>query len=165
MRIFLIGFMGAGKSSVAPLLAEALGTPCIDLDHEIEQWAGKSVTEIFKSEGEQRFRLTESQLLKKFIAEKQSFVMATGGGTPAHFDGIGRMNHFGTTILLDAPLSDLIPRLRAQKKQRPLANDLAALHQLFAERQKFYQKAQYHVPAHGSPALVCDRIMSSFRGI
>lgn len=157
--------MGAGKSTVAPLLAEALGITCIDLDQEIERLAQKTVPEIFRTEGEQRFRITESQLLKKIIAEQSSFVLATGGGTPAYFDGMGRMNHHGTTILLDAPLSDLIPRLRSQKTQRPLANNLAALHLLYAERQKFYAKAKFRVPAHGSPADVSDRIMRALRGI
>jgi shikimate kinase len=152
MRIFLIGFMGAGKSSLGKGLAAELGLKFIDLDKEIEKHFGKDVAAIFASEGEDVFRDTESQKLAEAI-EGDDFVLATGGGTPCFGDNMEQMNESGTTIYLKMSTDHLVQRLEPESDTRPLldgkkGHELWTLvHELLQEREPDYLRAHYKVKA------------------
>ena len=98
-KIFLIGFMGSGKSTFGKKLSKEISLPFIDLDKEIEKKAKCSISEIFKYLGEESFRNMESELLKSF-EHLEGFVMATGGGTPCFFNNIEYINSTGTSIYI-----------------------------------------------------------------
>jgi shikimate kinase len=152
MRIFLIGFMGAGKSALGKGLAAELGLKFIDLDKEIEKHFSKDVAAIFATEGEDVFRDTESQKLAEAI-EGDDFVLATGGGTPCFGDNMQQMNESGTTIYLKMSTDHLVQRLEPESDTRPLlggkkGHELWTLvHELLQEREPDYLKAHYKVKA------------------
>jgi shikimate kinase len=122
MKIYLIGMPGSGKTTLGSRIASELQTSFIDLDHEIEQYEGRSVPAIFLEKGEDHFRKTESKLLGMWASSNESFVMATGGGAPCHYKGIEVINRSGVSIFLDVPVSVLVNRLRA-KNDRPLLGE------------------------------------------
>ena len=147
-RIFLIGFMGAGKSQCGRQLAELLGFPFIDLDEVIEQREGSSISDIFARRGEGYFRQLERTVLESLLP-LPSFVMATGGGTPCFDDTIVRLNAAGTTVFLDVPVADLVERLRHASAHRPLLAEREDLHgsieQRLTERRSCYECAHLHL--------------------
>ena len=147
MKIYLIGMPGSGKTTLGKQVASDLPTSFVDLDYEIESREKKSIPEIFSQQGEDYFRMVESELLKEWAASDKSFVMATGGGTPCFFQGIDVMMQTGISIFLDTPIDLLVQRLE-KKSGRPLLqskdnnelrNKLEALRQ---SRLPFYQRAQ-----------------------
>lgn len=152
MRIFLLGFMGAGKSTAGKLLATKLNLKFIDLDEEIEKAEGKTVDAIFEMRGEEYFRNAEKEMLQKIVAEND-VVIATGGGTPCFFDNMEMMNQNGITVFLQMSPGSLFVRLMKSKKERPLLKNLTDIalmefirtHALVRER--FYKKAQFTVNA------------------
>lgn len=124
LRIYLIGFMGCGKSHWGQLLSEKLKIPFFDLDEKIIEKEGKSINEIFGSEGEERFRLLEKEVLYMLTESHESFVMATGGGTPCYFKNIDYMKKNGTTIWINSAIESLYNRLLKEKDKRPLLRNL-----------------------------------------
>ena len=100
-RIFLIGFMGSGKTTLGKALAQKLGVDFIDLDLYIETRYHKTVREIFAESGEERFRQIEKSLLHE-VADFENVIIAAGGGTPCFFDNIDYMNGHGTCVYLKA---------------------------------------------------------------
>lgn len=110
---------GSGKTTLGKQLADALLIPFVDLDEAIEKREGKSVPEIFSTQGEDRFRIIESQLLREWAASPTDFVMATGGGAPCFYNGIEVINESGLSVFLDVSLDELVKRL-ARKSDRPL---------------------------------------------
>lgn len=152
MRIFLIGFMGAGKSALGKGLAAELGLKFIDLDKEIEKHFSKDVAAIFATDGESIFRDIESQKLAEAI-EGDDFVLATGGGTPCFGDNMRKMNESGTTIYLKMSTDHLVQRLEPESETRPLlggkkGHELWTLvHELLQKRDPDYLKAHYKVKA------------------
>lgn len=147
MKIFLIGFMGSGKSHWGKLLAEKLGIPFFDLDEQIVSHEGKSIPEIFASEGEEYFRLREKDILYIITESHQSFVMACGGGTPCFFNNIEYMNQSGTTVWINTPIDVLFERLIHEKSHRPLIRDLSDeqlkpyILKKFADRKIYFEQA------------------------
>ena len=121
MRIYLIGFMGCGKSTFGKRLAKKLDCPFVDLDDEIEQRAGKSIDELFKMEGESVFRKMEQEALLDTIIHKKA-VIATGGGTPCFEDNMEFMNAEGVTVYLRMSPLSITHRLENAKKIRPLVH-------------------------------------------
>lgn len=119
MRIFLIGFMGSGKTTAGRKLSPRLNIQFIDLDSEIEKETRMTVREIFKLKGEEYFREIESEILRK-LSREDDFVMATGGGTPCFKDNIDFMNQKGITVYLKLNTAELISRLEKAKAKRPL---------------------------------------------
>jgi shikimate kinase len=121
-RIFLTGYMGAGKTTAGRELAKELGLEFIDLDHFIQARYQKAVGQIFAESGEDKFRNIESSVLKE-IGEFEDVVISTGGGTPCFFDNMEYMNRTGTTIYLKASPQALSSRLNLCKEKRPLIRD------------------------------------------
>src|SRR4030095_14275940 len=107
MKIFLIGFMGSGKTHWGRLLSQKLGLPFFDLDEQVTSHCGKSIPEIFHEYGEENFRLMEKDVLHIITESHDSFVMACGGGSPCYFNNIEYMNQAGTTVWINAPLDTL----------------------------------------------------------
>src|SRR3954467_15421359 len=114
MRIFLVGYMGSGKSSMGAALAKELGLNFFDLDKAIEKKAGKDVAAIFASEGEKHFRELEKNCLTELLLE-DDYVMAVGGGTPCFSDNMEKMNEAGVCIYLKMSTDHLVERLEAEK--------------------------------------------------
>lgn len=145
-RIFLIGFMGCGKSTVGRNLARALNWKFIDLDQFIQEQEGLSITEIFSQQGEEVFRMLEKNALEK-VATIENVVIATGGGAPCHHNNLGRMKETGLTIYLKLEPEGLLERLLPARKSRPLiANKsdnelLLFIREKLAEREPFYNQA------------------------
>ena len=147
MKIYLLGFMGAGKSVIGKNLAEKLKCTFLDLDKHIEEVANKSITEIFTEEGEAAFRQMEFTLLREFKTEPS--VIATGGGLPCFNDNLQWMNQHGITVFLDVPVASLVKRLSKEKHLRPLlagregSDLLKFIDEKLAERRPFYEQAQF----------------------
>lgn len=118
-RIFLIGYMGAGKTTLGRALAKELGIQFIDLDSYIEERQCRSVAQIFAEKGEEGFREIERRMLHE-AGEFENVIISTGGGTPCFFDNIEYMNSQGTTVFLDVPIERLFIRLSIARKKRPL---------------------------------------------
>jgi shikimate kinase len=142
-RIFLVGFMGSGKSTVARALAERRGAPCFDTDAWIESREGRTIAEIFRDEGEARFRALESEALAEACRPAQ-VVVATGGGLfadPLHRE---RIRERGVSVWLDASLERVWERCRATVG-RPLFGGLEELRRLYEERRPGYALADWRV--------------------
>lgn len=147
-RIILIGFMGAGKTTLGRALAKALGLTFIDLDNYIELRYCKSINQIFAERGEDGFRNIERTLLHE-VCEFEDVIISSGGGTPCFFDNIDYMNAQGTTIYLQVPNDRLLTRLKIARNRRPLLKDKndEEIEQFIAEqiqrREPFYTKADH----------------------
>ncbi|SBV91307.1 shikimate kinase [uncultured Dysgonomonas sp.] len=146
-RIFLIGYMGAGKTTAGKELAKVLELEFIDLDHFIQARYQKTVSQLFQDVGEGEFRKIESSILKE-VGEFENVVISTGGGTPCFFDNMDYMNKVGTTVYLNAAPEALAARLNTCKEKRPLIKDKSE-DELFAfvvesleKRNPYYTQAQ-----------------------
>lgn len=148
-RIYLIGFMGSGKSHIGKLLSLKMGYNFIDLDVEIEK-KGMSISEIFNQKGEDYFRQLESEMLLKTINSTKT-VISCGGGTPCFFDNMEWMNRNGITIFLNPATEILVERLKLEKEKRPLLLNKTEdeiyyfIEQLLERRIEFYQKANFEI--------------------
>ncbi|MBL4578534.1 MAG: shikimate kinase [Flavobacteriales bacterium] len=152
MKIFLIGFMGSGKTSVGKRLAKSLDIEFIDLDKHIELRAGKSINDIFRDLGETKFRELEREALAD-LKGKSKCVIATGGGTPCFHDNIQFMNAGGKTVYLELTGDQLLKRLAKSRSKRPLLKDLTDkelkvfIEEKLKERASSYLEAQHRVDA------------------
>ncbi len=125
-KIFLIGYMGSGKTTLGRAVAERRASiDFIDLDDYIEASQGKSISRIFAESGEEGFRAIERAALRELAERPGSALIACGGGTPCHFDNMDYMNARGTTVLLEASMATLKRRLLLQRAARPLIADLS----------------------------------------
>lgn len=148
MRIFIVGYMGSGKSTFGPKLANALQLPFYDLDILFEERYKISIQNFFSKYGENHFREFEHQILIE-AAEKEEFILSTGGGTPCFFDQMNFMNERGETLFLNPPFEVLAKRLKTSAKKRPLLQRFGTadfeknLHEHFAEREIYYKQASF----------------------
>ena len=139
--------MGSGKTTLAPRLAKKLGLENYDLDRIIESETKNSISSFFTTEGEQKFRERENKTLKKFISENESFVLATGGGTPCFGDCMDLMNSTGITVYLELSPKTLAQRIIPGKNQRPLLAHLSDeqlteyIEKKLNERSFFYEQS------------------------
>lgn len=124
MRVYLIGFMGAGKTYWGKKLSQKMQLPFFDLDDEIQQYASMSIAEIFAQEGEEYFRELEANTLRSITNFHQKFIMSCGGGTPCYFKNIDLMKSSGVVVWLNTPTEVLMQRLIVEKANRPLIRDL-----------------------------------------
>ena len=165
MIIFLIGFMGSGKSTTGKNLARRLGYGFLDTDKIIVERIGMSVNEIFDRLGEDTFRENEVRLLREVI-QRKNLVVSTGGGLPCHGDNMIVMNKYGITIYLRQSPSALYRRLHSRRYKRPLVRDLSDeqlknfIDQKLAERESFYARAR-HIVSGLNPDL--DEIIRLLR--
>ena len=153
-NIFLVGLMGAGKTSIGKLLARRLGKTFLDCDHEIERATGVRIPLIFEIEGEAGFRMRESRMLAELTA-RINVVLATGGGAVLSEQNRGLLADRGTIIYLRASPEDLWQRTR-HDRNRPLLqtqDPLRRLAELFEERDPLYKAIAHFVIDTGSQSL------------
>jgi len=147
MKIFLIGFMGCGKTHWGIEFSRKLQLPFFDLDAVIEEKEEKSITGIFAEMGEEYFRMLEKDVLYMLTESHESFVMATGGGTPCFFNNIDYMKSRGTTVWINCSVDCLHSRLVKEKAKRPLISTIpddelrTYIVKKFADRKIFYKQA------------------------
>jgi shikimate kinase len=149
MLLFLIGFMGSGKSYTGKRLSAMATLPFYDLDLLVEAHEKKSIPEIFSESGEDYFRTLEARVLRQ-CASFEHGIIACGGGTPCYFDNMAWMNTYGTTVWLNPSLALLYQRLIRKPEKRPLLAGLQSeeawkvfLSEKMNSRRPFYQEAQY----------------------
>jgi shikimate kinase len=159
-KIYLVGFMASGKSTVGRVLAARLRWRFEDVDHLIEVREKTTVAEIFARHGEAYFRAAEREILA-LLQPLRHVVIATGGGTFADPDNRAAINMDGASIWIDVPLTELVARIPLDGR-RPLAADRAALERLFAARVDTYRLAHLRVNASRSSAsVVAERILEA----
>lgn len=160
--VFLLGFMGCGKTTVGRLLAARLGWSFVDLDGELERRQGRTINQIFAEQGEPYFRQAERWLLEEIVHDGQRVptVVALGGGTfaqPANVELI--RSHGGITIWLYCSLEELRRRCRGVS-HRPLFRDATSFELLYQQRLPYYQQADFRVDAdRRDPLMVVEEIL------
>ncbi len=147
-RVFLIGFMGSGKSTLGAKLARQIGYDFVDMDHLIEETAGMTVPGIFNELGEKVFRKWEHDIVLE-LSLRDKVVISTGGGAPCHSDLISIMNKNGTTVYIKLPPEALAKRLLHSKTERPLIKgksekELLDYIRLKLEERDFYYNQAAH---------------------
>ena len=162
-KVYLVGFMAAGKTTVARALARRLDWRVEDVDDRIEAREGRTVASIFAREGEPYFRAVERAVLVDLLPLRH-LVVATGGGTFVDAENRAAINRDGFSVWLDVPLDELIERLPADGR-RPLAADRLQLERLYAARRAAYQQAHLRLDASHAPveALV-EEIVAALDG-
>ena len=157
-KIYLVGFMAAGKTTVARALAARLGWRAEDIDELIEARERRTVADIFARQGEPYFRTIEREMLRLVLPLRHA-VIATGGGTFMDPENRAAINMDGLSIWLDVPLDELVGRMPADGR-RPLAADRARLEQLFRARQTAYAFAHLRVDAaHATADEIAEHIV------
>lgn len=167
-RIFLIGYMGSGKTTIGKLLATRLGYSFVDMDAHIEEKQFKTISQIFAEKGEHEFRLLEQKCLHE-VSEYENVIISTGGGTPCFFDNMEYMNSHGLTIYLKLTAAELAGRLEAigVSKRPLLANRKGEeLRRFIAEglskRESHYKKANYSLSGDIDETVekICELLVS-----
>ena len=163
-KIYLVGFMAAGKTTVARALAARLGWRAEDIDELIEARERRTVADIFSRQGEPYFRGVEREILKLLLPLRH-VIVATGGGTFMDPENRAAMNLDGISVWLDVPFDALVARIPADGR-RPLAADRAQLERLFAVRQAAYAQAHLRIDAGSSPAdAIAEQIADRLAGL
>ena len=165
MRIYLVGYMGCGKSTIGRKVAEKLGISFVDLDKYIEERYFKSVPAIFAEEGEERFREKERISLLE-VSQFENVVVGTGGGAPCFFDNMEVMNNNGVTVYIAPDTEVLAARLLKSKTERPLIVGksheelISFINTALLKRAPFYEKAKIIIRGENNldPQLVIDKI-------
>ena len=148
--LYIIGFMGSGKSTAGRKLAFLLDWSFVDLDKKVEEYTGKTITELFSQNGEDYFRNVESEVLKSLKGQINT-VISTGGGTPCYSDNMDYMLSTGLTLYLKLTPGQLKKRLSESSHERPLikglTNDemLGFIKEKLAYREKWYNHAELTV--------------------
>ncbi|MBR6319057.1 MAG: shikimate kinase [Prevotella sp.] len=147
-RIILIGYMGAGKTTIGKALSKELGLPLYDLDWYISSRRHRNIAQLFEEYGEEGFRKIERNMLHE-VAEFEDVIISCGGGTPCFFDNIDYMNQQGTVVYLKASPEVLGAHLAMSRTERPLLKGktpdelLEFITTQLAQREPFYSKAAY----------------------
>ncbi len=162
MKIYLIGYMGSGKSTLGRKLAKHAGMQFIDMDHYIEERNCKTIPQIFAEYGEAGFRERERKALEE-LSDFTNVVIATGGGAPCFFDNIDLMNRTGKTIYLNIDPKILAARLMQSKTERPLIKGKSReelihfIDETLKKRDGFYSQAPYRI---SRPDIEPEEILS-----
>jgi len=163
MRVFLIGFMASGKSTVGKKLSKKIGLPFVDLDDYIEEKYNTTIRLLIHDKGMDEFREIEKLSLETLINKNENILISTGGGTPFYFDNMKLMNEKGVTIYLEVDIPVLVDRLVYAKKDRPLIwgksrEDLTIYaKELFEKRQAYYNQAKHTI---SGKSLKIDSLVS-----
>lgn len=166
-RVFLIGYMGCGKSTIGRYIAKDMGWRFIDMDAYVESQIGCTISQFFADKGEDEFRKAEAQALKN-LATVHNVVIATGGGAPCHFDNIDVMRAAGLTIYIKVEPEVLAARLKDAKNQRPLiagkSDDelLSFISAQLQKREPFYSKAEMSVDGDRLPFSAYKPFIETF---
>lgn len=166
-RVFLIGYMGCGKSTIGRYIAKDMGWRFIDMDAYVESQIGCTISQFFADKGEDEFRKAEAQALKN-LATEHNVVIATGGGAPCHFDNIDVMRAAGLTIYIKVEPEVLAARLKDAKNQRPLiagkSDDelLSFISAQLQKREPFYSKAEMSVDGDRLPFSAYKPFIETF---
>jgi shikimate kinase len=156
-KLYLVGFMGAGKTTVARALSRRLGWRSEDIDERIEAREGRRVADIFAQRGEPYFRNAERAVLQELLPLRQ-VIVATGGGTFAESDNRAVMLADGAVAWLDLPLTRVLDRI-PRDGRRPLAADRLQMEQLFHRREAAYSEAHVRIDASRPLPEVVERLL------
>ena len=165
MKIYLVGYMGCGKSTIGRKLADLMRISFVDLDKYIEERYFKTVPAIFAEEGEERFREKERASLIE-VAQFEDVVIGTGGGAPCFFDNMEVMNGSGVTVYIAPDTEILATRLIKSKTERPLIAGksreelISFINTALLKRAPFYEKSKIIIRGENNldPQLVIDKI-------
>ena len=154
-RIYLIGFMGSGKTTITKLLADQLNFSHLDTDNALEKLYGTSITAMFQENGEPWFRDEESKILK-LTTQLDNYVISTGGGLPCFNNNIETINNYGTSIHIESSTGS-IERLYKEKEKRPLIREFESFHRFdnyvsaqLLIRRPYYSKAQISITSEAT---------------
>jgi shikimate kinase len=151
MKIFLIGFMGSGKTHWGKLLSSKLQLPFRDLDSLIVEKENRSVSDIFAAEGEEYFRYKEMEMLEELVGKEENFILSCGGGTPCFFNNIEFMKKSGKVVWLNTSVDVLKERLLKERMSRPLIREVddeelkRFIIRKLSERKMYYEQADVMV--------------------
>lgn len=160
-RVFLVGFMGSGKSTVGPLLATRLDWPFLDLDSMIEDSFGGPIHRIFAQHGEPFFRQMESDALRN-LKRWKNCVAALGGGTFVDPENRLQISKLGLSVFLDLPLEGVLERCPPDGT-RPLLKDSASVRELYSSRLPLYRLSDFEVDASLPPDTIVSAILEKAR--
>lgn len=152
MKIYLVGFMGAGKTSVGRLLAGRLGAPFFDLDELVESSERMSIREIFAERGEPHFRRREREMLRT-TQHVETGVFATGGGTFTFEENIQFIQAHGMSVHLSAPFSTLLRRIGDKAAERPMFRDEESLRELYQYRLRYYKMSDITIDVRDDESI------------
>jgi shikimate kinase len=156
-KVYLVGFMGAGKTTVARSLARRLDWKAVDIDEIIEQQEHETVSALFAKQGEAYFRSVERAVLMDQVGSRYAIV-ATGGGTFVDPQNRAVINHDGVSVWLDVPLDRLIARVPADGR-RPLAADRVEFERLYFARRAAYEQAHLRIDAAAGSEAAVERLL------
>lgn len=156
-KLYLVGFMGAGKTTVARALGARIGWRVEDVDQRIEARERRPISAIFAQSGEPYFRQAERHVLSELLPQRD-VIVATGGGTFVEPDSRALMLADGAVAWLDVPLSRLLHRIPSDGR-RPLAGDRTQLELLFTRRQLAYAEAHVRIDASGPVPAIVERLL------
>ena len=157
--LFLIGMMGCGKSTMAGQLARLTGTPCLDLDAEIERREGRTIPEIFAADGDAGFRLCETAALRA-VCEGTPRIVATGGGIVTRQENIDLMRAHGTVVWLCRPLEDMVRDVRQDTRPNLAGDKAERMRTLYAAREPLYRAAAHIVFSNHMPPLAAAQLLA-----
>ena len=157
MKIFLLGYMGSGKSYIGKRLSDKLGYDFLDMDNQIEEKEGKSISEIFDKKGEVYFRKLERRTLEELIQREEPAVVSLGGGTPCYGDNMELIKNASdiTSFYLKLNIANLTDRLDKEKEHRPMISHLEDREKLeeFIRKHLFERGFYYNQSDH---VITCD---------
>ncbi|MEG0499592.1 MAG: shikimate kinase [Rikenellaceae bacterium] len=168
MLIFLIGYMGCGKSSLGKPLSGLMNYKFIDLDSYIEQECGMRIPDLFAHYGESYFRKEERRCLIELCENEENCVISTGGGTPCYEDNMEIMNRYGITVYINLEKTILISRLLTSKKKRPLIESMDEeqlrefIEKSLSIREPFYNKATINITGRNIKPYDISLFISSY---
>ncbi|WP_035588420.1 shikimate kinase [Hippea jasoniae] len=157
MNVVLVGFMGAGKTTIARILAKKKNLRFVDTDKLIEKETGLTIKEIFKIKGEDYFRDLERQIIDRYLLFCNNCVIATGGGMPCFFNNMEKLKKIGFVIYVNVDFDRIVKRV-GDSNRRPLFSNLSEAKRLFNERIKCYHKADFVVDGNKEKEEVVQTI-------
>ncbi|MFN3813720.1 MAG: shikimate kinase [Aquificaceae bacterium] len=161
-RVFLVGFMGSGKTTVGEYLSQKLGWDFYDVDRMVEGYEGMTIEEIFDKKGEEYFRRREVEVLRE-VVKKEEVVVSTGGGLGANEEAIKFMKEMGLVVWLSIPFEEFLRRCKSKEERPLLRKPLEKLKDLYNRRSMIYSQAHMYVDATRDPDYVSHEIINGLK--